>query len=168
MRCGCATASGADRIYPWRRQEARRTGFGEDLDGIEDRFGRRRLQREKVVRPDMRYCFRSGRFRPNPRTKHISIPPRHMTKSYIPDFNMISQHYRYKDTTSHTIDIQVHEYITSAEDTCLSTDYNQCLVAKVQRTEPTFTWVQALRRGPLASRRRVFAKASTRRIVELH
>src|SRR3954469_923139 len=50
------------------------------------------------VRPDMRYCFRSGRFRPNPRMKHISVPPRHTTKSYIPDFIMISQHYRYKDT----------------------------------------------------------------------
>src|SRR4051812_2641574 len=62
-----------------------------------------------IVRPDMRYCFRSGRCRPNPRTKHISVPPRHMTKSYIPDFNMISQHYRYKDTTSHTIDIQLPE-----------------------------------------------------------
>src|SRR3954463_3934168 len=69
------------------------------------------------VRPDMRYCFRSGRFLPNPRTKHISVPLRHMTKSYIPDFNMISQHYRYKDTTSHTIGIQVPEYNTSTEDT---------------------------------------------------
>src|SRR4051812_17755281 len=59
------------------------------------------------VRPDMRYCFRSGRFRPNPRTKHISVPPRHMTKSYIPDFNMISQNYRYKDATSHTTGIQL-------------------------------------------------------------
>src|SRR4051812_7754410 len=75
------------------------------------------------VRPDMRYCFRSGRCRPNPRTKHISVPPRHMTKSYILDFNMISQHYRYKGTTSHTIGIQVPEYNTTAEDTCLSTDY---------------------------------------------
>src|SRR3954467_5435996 len=73
----------------------------------------------------MRYCFRSGRFRPNPRTKHISVPPRHMTKSYIPDFNMISQHYRYKDTTFDTIGIQVPGYNTSAEDTCLSTDYKQ-------------------------------------------
>src|SRR3954464_13976648 len=116
----------------------------------------------------MRYCFRSGRFRPNPRTKHISVPPRHMTKSYIPDFNMITQHYRYKDTTSHTIGIQVPEYNTSAEDTCLSTDYNQCLVAKVKHTMPTSTRVQALRRGPLASHRRVLEKASRRRIVELH
>src|SRR3954470_10456360 len=82
------------------------------------------------VRPDMRYCFRSGRFRPNPRTKHISVPPRHMMKSYIPDFNMISQHYRYKDTTSHTIDIQLPEYNTSAEDTCLSTDYNHMPIGK--------------------------------------
>src|SRR3954469_21060645 len=73
----------------------------------------------------MRYCFRSGRFRPNPRTKNISVPPRHMMKSYIPDFNMVSQHYRYKDTTSHTIGIQLPEYITSAEGTCMSTDYNQ-------------------------------------------
>src|SRR4051812_35423425 len=78
----------------------------------------------------MRYCFRSGRFRPNPRTKHISVPPRHMTKSYIPDFNMKSQHYRYKDTTSHTIGIQLPEYNTSVEDTCLSTDYNQMPTGK--------------------------------------
>src|SRR3954465_8075687 len=73
----------------------------------------------------MWYCFRSGRFRLNPRTKHISVPPRHMMKSYTPDFNMISQHYRYKDTTSHTIGIQLPEYITTTKDTCLSTDYNQ-------------------------------------------
>src|SRR3954466_2033745 len=72
----------------------------------------------------MRYYFRFGRFRPNPRTKHISVPPRHMTKSYIPDFNMISHHYRYKDTTSHTIGIQLPEYNTSAEDIRLSTDHN--------------------------------------------
>src|SRR4051812_20669862 len=116
----------------------------------------------------MRYCFRCGCFHPNPRTKHISVPPRPMKKSYIPDFNVISQHYRYKDTTSHTIGIQVLEYITSVEDTCLSTDYKQCLVAKVKQTMPTSTRVQALRRVPLASRRRVFAKASRRRIVELH
>src|SRR3954469_23824275 len=78
----------------------------------------------------MRYYFRSGCFRPDPRTKNISVPPRHMTKSYISDLNMISQHYRYKDTTSHTIGIQLPEYNTSAEDTCLSKYYNQCLVAK--------------------------------------
>src|SRR4051812_14105778 len=116
----------------------------------------------------MRYCFRSGRFRPNPRTKHISAPPRHMTKSYISDLNMISQHYRYKGITSHTIVIQVPEYNTAAEDTCLSTDYKQCLATKVKHTIPTSTRVQALRRGPLASRRRVSAKASSRKIVELH
>src|SRR3954469_4682428 len=101
-------------------------------------------QRCTSVRPDMRYCFRFERFRPNPRTKHISVPPRHMTKSCIPDFNMISQHYRYKDTPSHTIGIQVPEYNTTAEDTCLNTDYNQCLAAKVKHTEPTSTRVQAL------------------------
>src|SRR4051812_32088833 len=115
----------------------------------------------------MWYCFRSGRSRPNPRTKHISVPPRHMTKSYIPGFNMISQHYSYKDTTSHTIGIQLPEYNTSAEDTCLGTVYNQCLVAKVKHTMPTSTRFQALRRGPLASHRRVFTKVSRRRIVEV-
>src|SRR3954470_20760626 len=73
----------------------------------------------------MRYCFGSGRCRPNLRTKHISVPPRHMKKSYTPDFNMISQHYKYKDRTSHTIGMQVPEYNTTAEDTCLGTDYNQ-------------------------------------------
>src|SRR3954468_17608936 len=73
----------------------------------------------------MRYYFRSERFRPNPRTKHISVPPRHMTKSYIPDFNMISQHYRYKGTTSHTIGIQLPKYNTTAQDICPSMDYNQ-------------------------------------------
>src|SRR4051812_15314619 len=82
------------------------------------------------VRPDMRYCFRSGRCHPNPRKKHISVPPRHMMKSYIPDFNMISQHYRYKDTTSHTVGIQVPGYNTTAEDTGLSTDYSQMPIGK--------------------------------------
>src|SRR4051812_42237607 len=88
-------------------------------------FQREVMRQCECVRPDMRYCFRSGRFRPHPRTKHISVPPRHMKKSYIPDFNMISQHYRYKDTPSHTDDIQVPEYNTSTEDTCLGIDYNQ-------------------------------------------
>src|SRR3954471_7380369 len=92
---------------------------------INARNVRAHIEAATRVRPDMRYCFRSGRCRPNPRTKHISVPPRHMTKSYIPDFNMISQHYRYKDTTSHTIGIQVPEYITTTEDTCLGIDYKQ-------------------------------------------
>src|SRR4051812_2620327 len=79
----------------------------------------------------MRYYFRSGRFHPNPRTKHISDPPRHMTKSYVSDFNMISQHYSYKDTSSHTICIQpalntIHQRKTYA----WVHAYNQCLVAK--------------------------------------
>src|ERR1044071_5786061 len=38
------------------------------------------------VRPDMRYCSKSRCFHPNPGTKHISVPPRHTTKSYAPDF----------------------------------------------------------------------------------
>src|SRR3954471_8366589 len=96
----------------------------------------------------MRYCFRFRRFRPNPRTKHISVPLQHMTKSYIPDFNMISQHYRYKDTTSHTIGIQLPEYNTTAEDTCPSMDYNQMPSGKGKTHHPVPTRVQALRRDP--------------------
>src|SRR3954464_1811957 len=38
------------------------------------------------VRPDMLYCSRSRCFHTDPGTKHISVPPRHMTKSYAPDF----------------------------------------------------------------------------------
>src|SRR4051812_3853523 len=91
---------------------------------------RSRLDITTYVRPDMRYCFRSGRFHPNPRTKDISVPPRHMTRSYIPDFNMISQHYRHKGTSSHTNGIQVPKYITSVEDRCLSTDYIQMPIDK--------------------------------------
>src|SRR3954467_9692583 len=49
--------------------------------------------------------------------------------------------------TSHTSGIQVPEYNTTAEDTCLSTDYKQCLAAKVKHTEPTYTRVQAPRPG---------------------
>src|SRR3954463_16089302 len=39
-----------------------------------------------IVRPDMRYYSRSRCFHPDPGMKHISVPPRHMTLSYAPDF----------------------------------------------------------------------------------
>src|SRR3954470_5548260 len=97
----------------------------------------------------MRYCFRSGRFRPNPRTKHISVPPRHMTKSYIPDFNMISQHYRYKDTTSHTIGIQLPQI--KYNNGRYMSEYRLQANAYWQREkniDPVTTRVQALRRDP--------------------
>src|ERR1044072_9822116 len=98
----------------------------------------------------MRYCFRSGRFRPNPRTKHISVPLRHMTKSYIPDFNMISQHYRYKDTHLIQSAYNCLKYNTSAEDTCLSTDYSQMPNGKGKTHKAhVSTQVQAIPRGPL-------------------
>src|SRR4051812_47431823 len=35
-----------------------------------------------------------------------------------------------QEYTSHTISIQLPEYITSAKDTCLSTDYNQLPIGK--------------------------------------
>src|SRR3954469_5392101 len=38
------------------------------------------------VRPDMQYCSRSRCFHPDPGMKHISVPPRHMTMPYAPDF----------------------------------------------------------------------------------
>src|ERR1041384_2563677 len=53
-----------------------------------------------------------------------------MTKPYVSDFYMISQHYSYKDTTSHTNGIQLPEYVTIAEDTCLGTYYNQMPIGK--------------------------------------
>ena len=66
--------------------------------------------------------------------------------------------------TSHTIGIHPPECNTTAEDTCLSTDYNQVPNGKGKtHPRPTPTRVQALRRGPLASRRRVFTKASLRK-----
>src|SRR3954451_24946483 len=90
-----------------------------------------------VVRPDMRYCSRSRCVHPDSGTKHISVPPRHMTKPYAPDF----QH----DIT--TLQIQEYnisynsaynclKYNTTAEDTCLSTDYNQMPRGKEKTSIP--------------------------------
>src|ERR1041385_3586483 len=64
--------------------------------------------------------------------------------------NMISQHYRYKDTTSHTVGIQLPQiqYNTTAEDTCLSTDYNQMPTGKEKNIDPITKRVQALRWDP--------------------
>src|SRR3954465_4829300 len=96
----------------------------------------------------MWYCSRSRRFHPDPWTKHISVPLRHMT-SHMPRIsNMISQHYRYKDTTSHTIVIQLPYYNKTTEDTCLSIDYNQMPSGKEKTPIPITTRVQALRRDP--------------------
>src|SRR3954468_20082424 len=64
--------------------------------------------------------------------------------------------------TSHTNVIQVPEYNTTAEDTRLNTYYKQVPNGKSKTHQAHVTRVQALRRGPLASRRRVFARASTR------
>src|SRR3954469_7007742 len=50
------------------------------------RLGCFQLITNNVVRPDMRYCSRSRFFHPYPGTKHISVPSRHMTMSYAPDF----------------------------------------------------------------------------------
>ena len=59
------------------------------------------------------------------------------------------------------------QYISGS--TCLSTDYKQMPKGKGKKHRAHVSArIQDLRRGPLASRRRVFAKASRRRIVELH
>src|SRR3954470_1968681 len=47
--------------------------------------------------------------------------------------------------TSHTIGIQVPEYNTSVEDTCLSTDYNQVPIGKSKTHQARYKRVQALR-----------------------
>src|SRR3954463_4831800 len=96
----------------------------------------------------MRYCFRSGRFRPNPRTEHISVPPRHMTKPYAPDIQQDITTLQIQDTTSHTSGIQLPQLNTTAEDKRLSTDYNQMPIGKEKNIDPITTRVQALRRDP--------------------
>src|ERR1041385_257455 len=96
----------------------------------------------------MRYCSRSRCFRPDPGTKHISVPPRHMT-SHMPRIsNMISQHYRYR--IQHLIQSAYNclKYNTTAEGTCLSTDYTQMPTGKEKNIDPITTRVQALRRDP--------------------
>src|SRR3954464_7353809 len=58
--------------------------------------------------------------------------------------------------TSHTIGIQLHEYNTSAEGTCLSTNYNQVPNGK-GKTHPAHVHPgPGSPPGTLASRRRVF------------
>src|SRR4051812_15423220 len=49
-------------------------------------YSRPRVLNHGCVRPDMRYCSRSRCFHPDPGTKHLSVPPRHMTMPYAPDF----------------------------------------------------------------------------------
>src|ERR1041385_1068592 len=97
----------------------------------------------------MWYCSRSRRFHPDPGTKHISVPPRHMTNSYAPDFQhdittLQIQGYNisYK---RHTTALNTN---TTAEDTCLGTDYNQMPRGKEKNIDPITTRVQALRRDP--------------------
>src|SRR4051812_17436852 len=97
----------------------------------------------------MRYCSRSRCFHPDPGTKHISVPPRHMTKPYAPDF----QH----DIT--TLQIQGYNISYNRHTTALiqynsgryMSEYRLQSNAnwqKVKHTIPITTRVQALRRDP--------------------
>src|SRR3954471_10135295 len=95
------------------------------------KIAKRFLQRKSKlnVRPDMRYCSRSRCSHPDPGTKHISVPPRHMKKPYAPDF----QH----DITT----LQLHGYNISYNRLtialiCLSTDYNQMPSGKDKIIDP--------------------------------
>ena len=49
---------------------------------------------------------------------------------------MISQHYNYMDTTSHTIVIQLPKYNTTADDICLSIDYKQMSSGTEKNIDP--------------------------------
>src|SRR4051812_1866301 len=62
--------------------------------------------------------------------------------------NMISQHYRYR--IQHLIQSSYNclKYNTTAEGTCLSTDYNEMPTGKEKPSIPITTRVQALRRDP--------------------
>src|ERR1041385_6168847 len=84
----------------------------------------------------MRYCSRSRCFLTDPRTKHISVPPRHMTKSYASDFQHDITALQIQDKTSNTIGIQLPEYNTTAEDTCLGTDYKKMPTGKEKSIDP--------------------------------
>src|SRR3954463_6689318 len=97
----------------------------------------------------MQYCSRSRCFHPDPGTKHISVPPRQMTKSYAPDF----QH----DIT--TLQIQGYNISYNRHTTAINTIQqrkihvwvqatSKCLQAKRKTSIPITTRVQALRRDP--------------------
>src|SRR3954465_8143152 len=97
----------------------------------------------------MRYCSRSRSFHPDPGPKHISVPPRHMTKSYPPD----CQHdittlqiqgynisYNRHTTASNTIkQLKIHVWVQTT---------SKCLVAKRKTSIPITTQVKDLRRDP--------------------
>src|ERR1041385_9325031 len=79
----------------------------------------------------MRYCSRSRRFHPDPGTKHISVPPRHMTKPYAPDFQhdittiqIQGYNISYNRHTTASNTIQQRKIHVWVQTTC------KCLVAK--------------------------------------
>src|SRR3954468_21593085 len=96
----------------------------------------------------MRYCSRSRCFHPDPGTKHISVPPRQMTKPYAPDF----QH----DTT--TLQIQGYNISYNRHTTASNTIHQRKIHVwyrlqekaywQRENIDPITTRVQALRRDP--------------------
>src|SRR3954464_8038371 len=97
----------------------------------------------------MRYCSKSRCFYPNPGTKHISVPRRHMTMPYAPVFqhDITALHiqgynisYNRHTTASNTIQQRkIHVWVQTTI---------KCLVAKRKTSIPITTWVQALRQDP--------------------
>src|ERR1041385_8853422 len=96
----------------------------------------------------MRYCSRSSCFHTDPGTKHILVPPRHMTILYAPDFEhdittLKIQGYNISYNRHTTALIQYN-----SGRTCLSTDYKQIPSGKEKNVDPITTPVQALRWDP--------------------
>src|ERR1041385_704166 len=94
------------------------------------------------VRPDMRYCSRSGD------EAHIG-PTATYDKAICLGFP--TSYHNITDTRiQHLIQSAYNclKYNTTSEDTCLSTDYKQMPSGKEKNIDPITTRVQALRRDP--------------------
>src|SRR3954471_5049572 len=74
--------------------------------------------------------FQIRTFLPEPEDEAHIGPTAIYDKVIYPGFQHDITTLQIQGYTSHTIGIQLPEYNTSAEDTWLSTEYSQCLVAK--------------------------------------
>src|ERR1043165_4622104 len=74
--------------------------------------------------------FQIRTFPPEPEDEAHTGPTATYDEVIYPGFQHDITALQIQGYTSHTIGIQVPEYNTTAEDTCLRTDYKQCLAAK--------------------------------------
>src|SRR3954470_11989439 len=93
--------------------------------------------------------FQIRTFPPEPEDEAHIGPTATYDEAIYPGFQHDITALQIQGTTSHTSAYKCLKYNTSAEGTCLSIDYKQCLVAKVKHTMPTSTRVPALRLGTL-------------------